>query len=305
MQKTSRFTLIELLVIMTHLCGNFVRYILKTDNIKRNFLSPAHGQVKQYCFTLIELLVVIAIIAILAAMLLPALGRVKDTSKIATCSGNIKQLAMGIISYGNDHKDFILLKESGATSSSERTDKDMMGPDYKSWNMFIAPYIGINLDHVNIEVTAYRNSMVPEVYMKGIMKCPASTKLVSAFTYVQYGMPKYNVGGEPYTALPAIRTFSQAKMPGQMALLLDAAQNAIKLADGYDTTTPDTPGMYAVEPHGKDISRRRHNGRTNIAMLDGHVETITEKVLQQKLIPSTTYANLANNVLVGFKGNKN
>ena len=61
-------------------------------------------------FTLIELLVVIAIIAILAAMLLPALGKVKQTSKLAACTSNLKQLGMGFITYGSDNKDFLLPK---------------------------------------------------------------------------------------------------------------------------------------------------------------------------------------------------
>ncbi len=58
------------------------------------------------CFTLIELLVVVAIIAILAAMLLPVLGRARETARVAACMNNQKQMAVCLAMYADDYGDF-------------------------------------------------------------------------------------------------------------------------------------------------------------------------------------------------------
>ena len=82
--------------------------------------SSYHARLK--FFSLIELLVVIAIIAILAAMLLPALNQARERGKAANCSSNLKQIGYALDMYSNDWQEYLPL---GC--------EDMMGRDNARW----------------------------------------------------------------------------------------------------------------------------------------------------------------------------
>jgi prepilin-type N-terminal cleavage/methylation domain-containing protein/prepilin-type processing-associated H-X9-DG protein len=223
-------------------------------------------------FTLIELLVVIAIIAILAALLLPAIASAKARARACACKSNMRQIGIAMTMYAEDNRGYLPGTMHGAGGNTNR-----------SWIVSLAPYVG-NVDEIRL--------------------CPADPK---GQERLAAGGTSYVLN--EYTSVPQVGVFGG--VVGQDYRKLDALKRPTDTHTVFITSDRTDLGISADHTHSRswasnwltvisDIQPDRHSagrkvedhstGSANYLFADSHVSSLKATGLKQRITQGDNFA---------------
>jgi prepilin-type N-terminal cleavage/methylation domain-containing protein/prepilin-type processing-associated H-X9-DG protein len=235
-------------------------------------------------FTLIELLVVIAIIAILAAMLLPALARAKTKAQAVQCGSNMKNWSLALQMYAADNTDSLPYFAAADDPTLPRTF------DY------LASYVGnrSTLTLADSDVTRAKVRMCPGGSYSAPANYPGTWDPTNwnSWIGVNFNQPTGNKLNAPFyyanvggVILPPVKT-TRIRKPDDALMFMDTIDYYVYSPLRSPNTTWDTDidgdgqpdSNSAYKPYNQ-AQPKIHNGGANVGFLDGHIERVPFKIL--------------------------
>jgi prepilin-type N-terminal cleavage/methylation domain-containing protein/prepilin-type processing-associated H-X9-DG protein len=240
---------------------------------EKSFSAPQPAR-RTPAFTLIELLVVIAIIAILAAMLLPVLGKAKLTAQRADCVSNQRQLGLATQLYLGDNGDNLFYRSQPATSTGQQW--------WFGWLQATQP--GVSEGQRAFDLSS--GALFPYLHGNDVRLCPSPAWNSPGFqlkgTNVIFS---YGCNVLLFAAQNAAQSQPSIKAnilihPTGTAFFADAAQ----IVPAFQNTTPGTPRFqenYYLDDETRYLNAPnnyfpnghfRHSQKANVSFADGHVD---------------------------------